>query len=90
MHHILILVVRGYQRFLSPLHPPVCRFYPTCSNYSIEALRRHGFFSGVFMTFNRILRCNPFSVGGHDPVLRKAERFAQPSKSVEELPIKKG
>ncbi|MEK7702950.1 MAG: membrane protein insertion efficiency factor YidD [Nitrospirota bacterium] len=69
MTHLLIFAVRGYQRFLSPLHPPLCRFYPTCSHYSIEALERHGFLFGLFMTLKRILRCHPFSNGGYDPVL---------------------
>lgn len=63
-----ILLVRGYQRFLSPLFPPSCRFTPSCSQYTIEAIARYGFFRGVLMGCWRVLRCNPFSKGGADPV----------------------
>jgi putative membrane protein insertion efficiency factor len=68
MDRLFIVAVRGYQRFISPLYPPVCRFYPTCSGYSIEAVRRHGIVSGLFMALKRIVRCSPFSNGGYDPV----------------------
>ncbi|HEY6220578.1 MAG TPA: membrane protein insertion efficiency factor YidD [Gemmatimonadaceae bacterium] len=65
---ILILVVRGYQTALSPLLPPACRFYPSCSAYAVEALERHGAARGAWLAARRIARCNPFSAGGFDPV----------------------
>lgn len=60
--------MRGYQLFISPILPPSCRFYPTCSNYMIDALKKHGFILGLIMGIFRILRCNPFNRGGVDPV----------------------
>ncbi|CAM4236221.1 membrane protein insertion efficiency factor YidD [Nocardiopsis rhodophaea] len=65
---VLILPIRGYQRFISPLFPPVCRFYPSCSAYAVEALREHGAARGIWLTVRRIGRCHPFHPGGLDPV----------------------
>jgi putative membrane protein insertion efficiency factor len=67
----LIALVRGYQKGLSPLLGPRCRFYPSCSRYMIEAIRRRGAMRGVLMGAWRILRCNPFNPGGYDPVEKK-------------------
>ncbi|MBB6121727.1 membrane protein insertion efficiency factor YidD [Nocardiopsis algeriensis] len=64
----LILPIRGYQRFISPLLPPVCRFYPSCSAYAVEALRVHGALYGLWLGIRRIARCHPFTRGGLDPV----------------------
>lgn len=64
----LILLFRFYQKALSPLKPPSCRFHPTCSNYGIEAIQTHGAIKGTILTIYRILRCQPFSKGGYDPV----------------------
>lgn len=64
---LLKKLVRFYQRFISPLTPPSCRYHPTCSNYMLEALEKHGF-KGLFMGIARILRCHPFTEGGEDPV----------------------
>ncbi len=64
----LILPIRFYQRFISPLTPPSCRFTPTCSQYAIEALRKHGPFKGLALAVWRILRCNPWGGSGYDPV----------------------
>ncbi|MBO1307495.1 membrane protein insertion efficiency factor YidD [Enterococcus sp. 669A] len=64
----LILLVRGYQRFISPLFQPSCRYYPSCSSYMIQALRVHGAIKGLLMGTSRILRCNPFARGGIDYV----------------------
>lgn len=61
-------LIRFYRRFLSPLKPPTCRFYPVCSAYALEALSRHGLFKGLRLSFSRILRCHPFHPGGYDPV----------------------
>ena len=60
--------LRFYRRFLSPLKPPMCRFHPTCSQYAIEALERHGLVRGTGLALWRLLRCQPFCRGGHDPV----------------------
>lgn len=57
-----------YQRFISPLKAPSCRFYPTCSHYSLQALEKYGPVKGLWMTAARILRCHPFHPGGYDPV----------------------
>ncbi|APC38609.1 MULTISPECIES: membrane protein insertion efficiency factor YidD [Nocardiopsis] len=65
---VLILPIRGYQRFISPLFPPVCRFYPSCSAYAVEALRVHGALYGLWLGARRIARCHPFNPGGLDPV----------------------
>jgi len=63
-----MLVVRGYQRVISPALPPSCRFYPSCSQYTLEALERHGVLRGGWLGARRILRCHPFNPGGFDPV----------------------
>lgn len=68
---ILVVFIRIYQYLISPLFPASCRFYPSCSNYSIEALRRHGPIKGVVLAISRILKCNPLSEGGFDPVPEK-------------------
>jgi uncharacterized protein len=64
----LIWIVRGYQLVISPLLPPSCRFYPSCSCYAIEALQRHGAIKGMWLAVRRIARCHPWHPGGHDPV----------------------
>ncbi len=60
--------VRGYQYFISPLLPPTCRFIPTCSTYTIQAIEKYGVVRGFFLGIWRILRCHPFSRGGYDPL----------------------
>ena len=67
MSRFLIWLVRLYQRFISPLTPPSCRYHPTCSQYMIEALQKHGA-KGFLMGLARIGRCHPFVEGGDDPV----------------------
>ena len=64
----LIFWLRLYRRYISPLKPPMCRFHPTCSQYAIEALSVHGVFRGTWLATWRLLRCQPFSKGGFDPV----------------------
>lgn len=64
----MIGMVHGYQRYISPLFPPSCRYYPTCSNYMIQAIQKHGVIKGILMGSARILRCHPFVKGGYDPV----------------------
>ena len=68
MKRLLIALVRFYQRALSPHLPASCRYQPTCSQYALTALSRFGALRGGWMAFTRILRCNPFSRGGFDPV----------------------
>ena len=65
---IFIGVIKFYRMYLSPLKPPCCRFYPTCSAYALEAIQKHGAFKGTALAIYRILRCNPFCKGGYDPV----------------------
>ena len=68
MRTVLVLLVRGYQVALSPLLPPSCRYYPSCSEYAIEALEKHGAVRGSWLAIRRIARCHPFRPGGYDPV----------------------
>lgn len=65
---ILIVPIRFYQRFVSPLLPPSCRFTPTCSHYAVEALAKHGVFKGGWLAARRIARCHPWGPSGYDPV----------------------
>jgi uncharacterized protein len=64
----LIAAIRFYRKGISPLLPPSCRFYPTCSAYGLEAVERYGAWRGGWLALRRILRCHPFSKGGIDPV----------------------
>ena len=68
MKRLLIRLVRFYQKGISPLKPPCCKYIPTCSQYAVEALERFGALKGTALAVWRILRCNPFSRGGYDPV----------------------
>ena len=65
---LLILPIRFYQKYISPLTPATCRFTPTCSHYAIQAIRKHGPFKGLALAVWRILRCNPWGGSGYDPV----------------------
>ena len=68
MKKFVISAIRFYQREISPLSPPRCRYIPTCSQYALEAVEKYGAIKGTFMATKRILRCNPFHKGGYDPV----------------------
>lgn len=68
MKTLFILFIRFYQLFISPLFPPTCRFYPTCSQYAIEAIQKKGVLRGVWLAIKRIAKCHPFHPGGYDPV----------------------
>ncbi|SMB87521.1 hypothetical protein SAMN00017405_1710 [Desulfonispora thiosulfatigenes DSM 11270] len=65
---VVVFIVRLYQKFISPLKGPTCRFMPTCSEYTILALKKYGFFKGSFLSIKRILKCHPFHPGGYDPL----------------------
>ncbi|MGB9803835.1 membrane protein insertion efficiency factor YidD [Desulfofundulus sp.] len=64
----LITILRFYQRFISPLKPPSCRFYPSCSEYAVQAVSKYGVARGLLLTMWRLLRCHPLCRGGYDPV----------------------
>jgi len=68
MKYLFIFLIKVYQRTLSRMLPPSCRFYPSCSEYGVQALRKYGVFKGGWLTVSRIARCHPFNPGGYDPV----------------------
>ncbi|KRQ85945.1 putative membrane protein insertion efficiency factor [Caloramator mitchellensis] len=68
MKKVLIFLIRIYRKYISPMKPPSCRFYPTCSQYSIEAIEKYGALKGSVLSIKRILRCHPLHPGGYDPV----------------------
>ncbi|GCD09439.1 membrane protein insertion efficiency factor YidD [Clostridium tagluense] len=68
MKKILILGIKSYRKYISPLKRPCCIFYPTCSQYTLEAIEKHGAVKGSIMGIKRILRCHPYNKGGFDPV----------------------
>ncbi|MBI5657763.1 MAG: membrane protein insertion efficiency factor YidD [Geobacter sp.] len=67
-NRIVIYLIGLYQRYLSPLKGPTCRFYPSCSHYAIEAIQKHGLLRGAWCSVRRIAKCHPFHPGGFDPV----------------------
>jgi hypothetical protein len=68
MRHVIISLLKGYKLFISPVLPPACGYYPTCSAYAVEAVEKHGAIRGIFLAAKRLLRCTPFHKGGYDPV----------------------
>lgn len=68
MQHLLIFLIRVYQTILSPFIGNHCRFYPSCSNYALEALEKHGFLKGLWFSLRRVSHCHPWHEGGVDPV----------------------
>ena len=68
MQTIVVLALRGYKLLISPFLPSACRYYPTCSEYMLEAVRKHGVIKGLWMGVKRVGRCHPFHDGGYDPV----------------------
>ena len=81
MKKIFILLIRFYQKFISPLFPAKCRYYPTFSQYTLEAIQEYGAIKGTYLGIKRILRCHPFHEGGYDPVpKRKIEDLEEKEK----------
>ncbi|MBB4826091.1 putative membrane protein insertion efficiency factor [Sporosarcina luteola] len=74
MKYILMSLIKVYQKVISPLTPPTCRFYPTCSHYGMEAIEKHGALKGSWLAIRRISKCHPFHEGGFDPVPEKANQ----------------
>jgi putative membrane protein insertion efficiency factor len=68
VREIFVLPIRFYQRFLSPFLPKRCRFYPSCSQYALQAIVRYGIFRGSLLALRRLLRCGPWHPGGYDPL----------------------
>ena len=77
MKKILIALIRFYQKYISPMKSTKCPYFPTCSQYGIEAIQKHGVLKGGLLTIWRILRCNPFSKGGVDPVPEEFKIFGK-------------
>lgn len=71
MKRLLIKLIRIYQKYISPLKKPSCKYYPTCSEYTLRAIERHGAVKGAILGLWRIMRCNPWSMGGVDHVPEK-------------------
>lgn len=71
MKKILLALIRFYQKAISPMTPPTCRFHPTCSRYGLEAIEIHGAWKGSWLMIKRISKCHPFHEGGFDPVPEK-------------------
>jgi uncharacterized protein len=65
---VLVLLLKGYRTFISPLYGQVCRYYPSCSAYALEAVQRHGALRGSWLALRRLVRCHPWTPGGYDPV----------------------
>jgi putative membrane protein insertion efficiency factor len=65
---LVLTAIRGYRRFVSPVLPPACRYRPTCSEYAIEAIEKHGVLRGGTLALRRLIRCGPWHPGGYDPV----------------------
>ncbi len=74
MKKLFLGIIRFYQNKISPHTPPACKYYPTCSQYGYEAIERFGVLKGSALAIWRVLRCNPFSKGGYDPVPQKKHK----------------
>ncbi|WP_082865167.1 MULTISPECIES: membrane protein insertion efficiency factor YidD [unclassified Oleiphilus] len=81
MRKVIIGLIRAYQLCISPILGPSCRYYPTCSEYALEAVKIHGIFKGSFLAVHRVLRCHPGCEGGHDPVPEKKTKSSSDKQS---------
>ena len=79
---VLIGLLRVYRLVISPLFPPCCRYYPSCSAYALQAIRRHGPIRGGWLALKRVARCHPWAPGGHDPVPDHADGSSRGSTGV--------
>ncbi len=79
---VALLMLRGYKWAISPMFPPACRYVPTCSEYAMEAIERHGALRGSRIAIWRLLRCHPFAKGGYDPVIKSKDLTRQPADQV--------
>jgi uncharacterized protein len=68
MANLFILLIKFYRGFISPLKPATCRYTPTCSEYGLQAIKKHGPFKGLWLTIKRIISCNPWGGSGYDPI----------------------
>ncbi|MFQ5601788.1 MAG: membrane protein insertion efficiency factor YidD [bacterium] len=68
MRYLGIAILKIYQRVVSPLLPPSCRFYPSCSEYTLQAISKYGLIVGIWKGMNRLIKCHPFNPGGYDPL----------------------
>jgi len=81
---IFTLPIRFYRKFISPLFPPRCKYYPTCSSYALEAYQKHGVIKGTILSVWRVLRCNPWSLGGVDKVPEEFHIFRRRKRNNQE------
>jgi putative membrane protein insertion efficiency factor len=81
---VLIIGIKGYQRIISPLLPPSCRFTPTCSEYAVQAIQSHGVRSGGYLALRRLTRCHPWGGSGYDPVPSIESNAAAPARPLKE------
>ncbi len=84
MKKIFLQIVKLYRKYISPLKPPCCRYYPTCSTYALEAIEKHGAAKGSVLAVWRLLRCNPYSGGGVDKVPEKFYLYTLKSREKKE------
>lgn len=80
MKQLVLKIIRFYRKRISPLFPPTCRFYPTCSTYAVIAIERHGLLKGSFLAIRRLSKCNILFPGGFDPVPELKEKYRQENK----------
>ena len=71
MKLLVLSLIKGYQKLISPLFPPHCRFYPSCYEYGFQSIEAYGILKGLWMTLIRIGKCHPFHPGGYDPVIKE-------------------
>lgn len=89
MKKLFIFLINIYRKFISPYKMPCCKYYPTCSGYAAEAVEKHGVLKGSVLIVSRLLRCNPWSMGGIDPVPEKFDIFHKSAVSRKKYELKK-